>query len=251
MTTAGAGANASAALSAAIITPASFQAEGWSGWAPSADDVLWDHAPLQGKWRRVYACRLPDGRVGMLKLLRRRPFERSSALAPLRPVLARLRSSENDREWCTLQQVGHLPALAEHFPAPIGRGTLNGRDAIVVTRASVGGNITSLRQHVHQFGADQGLRDKLESIRDGMCEHHVQCNDVSMRNIAMDDEPTGEPRPVVIDGFGNNHLIPYTRVSRQLNATKLRRRFDRIMQQVERAHDAYLQGRSRPMKSAA
>ena len=211
-----------AALDGAVIGPRHFATSGWDGWEPTADAVAWTDPPRRGKRRWVHGCALPDGTLAVLKVNRRRRRPTDEG----RFARAMLRD-ENDLEQRTLRRVERIPELRRYFPRFVGRGLVNGHDAIVVTRAHVGGRILSLQDHALAGRAGSAIRRRLREICRLMAREHVLCNDVSARNVVLHEEGNGLV-PMVIDGFGDHHLIPYPTLSRRLNAIKLRRRFARI-----------------------
>ena len=138
-----------------------------------------------------------------------------------------LQRNENEGERAALRRIESNTALQPYFPKLVGFGRINEHDAIVVTRAHVDGRIVSLPDYARAGGSGPRVRRELGELCALMCRDHIVCNDIAARNIAMHGEPNS-PTPVVIDGFGDHHPIPYPTWSKRLNAAKLRRRFMRI-----------------------
>jgi hypothetical protein len=63
--------------------------------------------------------------------------------------------------------------------------------------------------------------------------NHIVCNDISDQNILVRTEKK-KLQAVVIDGFGNNHLIPYASMSARMNRRKLERKKQRVLRKIDR-----------------
>ena len=210
-----------------------FETSHWIGWEPDVDDIDWDSTHLTGSWRDALECTDQDsGEQYVLKVSKKKPLEDLFGLKPNRFFRWLIRCDENSGERRALIKLHKRRDLRHHFPTFISHGKVNGRTAIVVTKASVAGEVRSLKSHVMEHGLDERLRGQLEELCTSMCDRHIVCNDISANNITLSDQ-SGALVPMIIDGFGNNHLIPYPVFSKRLNARKLRRRFGRTIKRLD------------------
>lgn len=140
---------------------------------------------------------------------------------------------ENSREWRFLKKHSKNPKLADLLPNPLARGVVDGKKAILVQRVTWEGQQLNMTQFVQQATREQKLQLKacIDEIIDFFGRFHVVCNDINASNMMVSDK-NGTLSIVVIDGFGNNHLIPYPIFSKTLNARKVARRLNRTKQRL-------------------
>jgi hypothetical protein len=62
----------------------------------------------------------------------------------------------------------------------------------------------------------------------------VIVGDLHAGNIAYGSDSRGGPRFVLIDGFGEKHAVPFTSMSRRLNARNTRKLYARMREQLQR-----------------
>jgi hypothetical protein len=209
-----------------------FVTSNWIGWKPKVDDVCWHKAPLKGSWRYVLECANQiSGDEYVIKIAKKMPLDYLLELKPNGFLWWLIRCDENSRERRALTKLHKHPEFRNHFPALISRGNVNGHSAIVVSKSSLSSEITPIESYVEEYKFDDALRSQLEKLCAVMCDNHILCNDISLSNVVVSDK-SGTIVPVVIDGFGNNHLIPYPVISKRLNAVKLNRRFGRMFKRL-------------------
>ena len=160
-----------------------------------------------------------------------------SATQPLKKAIMHLRLyiglDENSREWRFLKKHRQNEELTHLLPMPLARGSVDGAKAILIERILWEQKQISLDAFARKARADEKaiIGRCIDNIVELFGRNHVVCNDIDERNIMVSDK-SGKLSLVVIDGFGNNHLIPYPIFSKTLNARKIARRLNRTKQRL-------------------
>ena len=108
--------------------------------------------------------------------------------------------------------------------------------ALVVEKiASHDGNIAqSLRQILSRRTLDLNEHKALNIFAKNLLEFDVRASDLTAANIVLGHRFTDNPNPpleaVLVDGYGDTHLLPVRSWSRHLNALSNHRRLHRIAQ---------------------
>ncbi|MGH8213478.1 MAG: YrbL family protein, partial [Rhodanobacteraceae bacterium] len=71
--------------------------------------------------------------------------------------------------------------------------------------------------YLREGGAPPWADAALEKLLEGLLRHNVIIGDLNGANLAWGGDSRGGPRLVVIDGFGEKSLIPFSSMSRVLN----------------------------------
>ena len=147
-----------------------------------------------------------------------------------RRVLGALRLDENSREWRALTG-SWGDEVRQFIPRAYARGGHGENSIIIVEEVTWSGNAAPLLNPPEGVDVERTI-DRLWSMAMTFADNHFVCNDLNQANVVMTDKD-GVERPVLIDGFGNNHPIPYPVFSKKLNARKIMRRTGRIVSRLE------------------
>lgn len=144
-------------------------------------------------------------------------------------LLRMLRLDENAREWRFLSRNHDRASTHRFFPRPIARGISAGLSTIIVEGVYLRGRPCDIGEYVQCASTAElnQLHRRLDELQELMVSHHMVCNDLRISNIVIRGEG-GVHCPVVIDGFGNNLLVPYPVFSKRLNGRKIERRIKRL-----------------------
>jgi hypothetical protein len=88
----------------------------------------------------------------------------------------------------------------------------------------------TLRTYVHNNGLDF-VKEYIDDLFELFADNHILFRDGNEKNILVQDLDTGL-RLIVVDGLGENNLIPYATISKKLNARKLRHKKERMIQRL-------------------
>jgi hypothetical protein len=99
-------------------------------------------------------------------------------------------------------------------------GKVRGRDrGLAPTLAAV----------VQREGFSDDLKGRVKQLRDDMIRHHVVATDISARNMVLADDELHGHRLVIVDGLGDQFLVPVNAWSPMANRWTCERRFRRAL----------------------
>lgn len=191
-------------------------------------------AVLGGAWRIVVPVRVEGDDIPYVAKVLRKPLGMKKPLKALVDIFRRIfRLDENSREWRFLVKYSRFDELAHLMPKPLAQGQVDGAKAILVERVTWQGEQLNALQFAQQATPDQKIQMGvcIDEISEKFGRHHIVCNDIAAQNLMVSNK-FGKLSLVVIDGFGNNHLIPYPIFSKTLNARKIARRLNRTKQRL-------------------
>ncbi len=182
-----------------------------------------------GSKRLIYT--MPRNSELVLKIARKKNFAKR---------LRRLfRKSANaaDAYWCRKIH-GMIPDCA-FVPRVLGFVCTDQGVALVEERIRNGDGTPALQpvEFIRRFGRLPAVRQAVEELFDFLARHHVVCNDISEQNILLRHHKH-QIQAVVVDGFGDNHLIPYPSLSSRMNRRKLERKKERVLRKLVEATPA-------------
>lgn len=91
----------------------------------------------------------------------------------------------------------------------------------------------TLADHVRRHGTSK-VRPALDRLFDQLARHHVVAKDPHVENILVRELDGGDLELVVIDGLGDNNVIPFATVSKRLNRRKLMRKKRSLLRHIAR-----------------
>lgn len=100
-------------------------------------------------------------------------------------------------------------------------------------RARNGTLAPTLSAIVGREGFGGTLRARVAELRDDMIRHHVVATDISAHNMVLADDATHGHRLVIVDGLGDQFLVPVNSWSRTANRWTCERRFERTCLRME------------------
>lgn len=83
-------------------------------------------------------------------------------------------------------------------------------------------------------GFNAAIESELERFLDGLLACNVIVGDMHAWNIVLGSDSRGGERFVLIDGFGEKHVIPVASMSRRFNARNTRKLYRRMREQLRR-----------------
>lgn len=86
---------------------------------------------------------------------------------------------------------------------------------------------------IHRFDAE--AQAALATCLEKILESDVIVSDLNLGNFVYTDADDHSPRFVLIDGIGNNNILPFKAMSRRLNQRSKRGRFAKLHARIERA----------------
>ncbi|HEY3519915.1 MAG TPA: YrbL family protein [Rhodanobacteraceae bacterium] len=86
--------------------------------------------------------------------------------------------------------------------------------------------------YLREGGAPPWADAALETLLDGLLRHNVIVGDLNGANLAWGSDSRGGPRLIVIDGFGEKSLIPFSSMSRVFNRHFILRRYRRMRRRL-------------------
>src|SRR5690606_19535888 len=92
-----------------------------------------------------------------------------------------------------------------------------------------GGLAPTLTTVVREQGLTPALRAQLDALFDSLAAAHIIVNDVSGGNIVVGSNAQGRQGMYLVDGFGNKQAVPFYAMSKQLNARRLQRKYQELL----------------------
>ena len=92
---------------------------------------------------------------------------------------------------------------------------------------------TLAARYEREGGFSDAIERDLALFLDGLLACNVIVGDLHAGNIAYGSDSRGGPRFVLIDGFGEKHAVPFTSMSRRLNARNTRKLYARMREQLQ------------------
>lgn len=83
-----------------------------------------------------------------------------------------------------------------------------------------------------ELGFSAAIERDLAAFLDGLLGCEVIIGDMHAWNIVYGSDSRGGPRFVLVDGFGEKHAIPFTSMSRRINARNTRKLYRRMREQL-------------------
>ena len=84
------------------------------------------------------------------------------------------------------------------------------------------------------YGRKSEILETIEEMFQFLADQHVVCNDISEHNILIYVKES-QLKAVLIDGYGENHIIPYPTLSKRLNRKKLARKKQQVIRKIQKA----------------
>ena len=131
-------------------------------------------------------------------------------------------------------------ARAPHVDAPIARmiGVVEtdlGLGLVSEKVTGVEGTLAPTLAAIYErSGFTPDLSTALDVFLEGLLDANVIVGDMHAWNIVYGSDSRGGPRLVMIDGFGEKHVIPLSSMSRTINRYRTRRLYRRMLAQLER-----------------
>lgn len=91
----------------------------------------------------------------------------------------------------------------------------------------------TLADYVREHGASE-IPPLLDELFENLAEHHVAAKDPHAENIVVRELGGGKLELVVIDGLGDNNVIPFATISKTLNRQKLMRKKNSLCRRILR-----------------
>lgn len=97
-----------------------------------------------------------------------------------------------------------------------------------------GGLAPTLTAVVREQGLTPALRAQLDALFDSLAAAHIIVNDVSGGNIVVGSNAQGRQGMYLVDGFGNKQAVPFYAMSKRLNARRLQRKYQELLDELQR-----------------
>ncbi len=179
----------------------------------------------KGSKRFVYQH--PQDKGLVLKVRRKKP--------PGKTLLRRLRKSEDLKEahWC--RRIHALFPGTSFVPRVFGFSRTNLGLALVEERICNTDGSRALKPSlfVRNLGNAEAVIRALTDLFRFLEAHHIVCNEISDQNILI-RKGKKTLQAILIDGFGDNHLVPYASMSARMNRRKLERKKQRVLLKINR-----------------
>jgi hypothetical protein len=179
----------------------------------------------KGSKRLVYHH--PQSKGVVLKIGRKKTLRKS--------IRRKLRAPDNIKEfyWCHRIHAAHagnpfVPKVFGFLPTNLGTALMQERIC-----NSDGSRSSRPSRFVRCRGGADRVRSAVEALFQFLAEQHIVCNDISDQNILIRTRHN-VLQAVVIDGFGENHLIPYPSMSKWLNRKKMERKKQGVLRKIDR-----------------
>jgi hypothetical protein len=95
-----------------------------------------------------------------------------------------------------------------------------------------GGLAPNLDAWVRQHGLTDDVQAALDRLLAQLLEHNVIAADLHAWNLVCEENPNGQLRLVMIDGFGEKNFIPLRSMSHRNNAARTRSKFRRMLARI-------------------
>ncbi len=148
--------------------------------------------------------------------------------------LARFDDNENDyRQFRRVERhfgtaIRCIYRIYGYVETTLGRGLVTEH-----VRNADGTTSDTLAEHVRKCGAGRVL-PALEELFDELARYHVVAKDPHVENVLVRECGGGRLELVVIDGLGDNNVIPFATLSRRLNNRKLMRKKRSLLRHIWR-----------------
>ncbi len=192
--------------------------------------------------------------VGHLRKVYQHPLERDFVVKVMREDAVEARWGAGGRWYKKLvrarQYAGYVRELKEYIAAQARFAAGNAPIARMVglaetdlglglvsekVRGTDGGLAPTLAAlYAREGGFDARIESDLERFLAGLLACNVIVGDMHAWNIVHGADSRGGPRFVLIDGFGEKHVLPRSSMSRRLNAWNTRKLFRRMREQLVR-----------------
>jgi len=97
----------------------------------------------------------------------------------------------------------------------------------------------SLRKLIHSGKFDTNAQDALRIFFDQLLNCSVVVSDLNMSNIVYGSNKDGGHHFVLIDGIGNNSLLPFKTINKWINHHSKRGRFKRLKARIQRSRSRH------------
>jgi len=136
------------------------------------------------------------------------------------------------QEYCVLR--AHHPHDELPVERPVALVDTNFGLGLVVeaVRDSDGNLARTILNVVKEAGFTPSVREKLDEFRDELLRFDTVIGEMNAGNLVIDEK---RDRIVLIDGIGENAAIPVNYYSRRLRHRTINRRFDRMIESLQRA----------------
>lgn len=133
--------------------------------------------------------------------------------------------------WCQRLHAHHPDC--KHVPKVFGLICTDRGPALIEERISNVDGSPALRplHYLQRHGRVEEVVEAIDILFHFLMDHHVVCNDISEQNLLI-RQGRHQLHAVLIDGYGENHLIPYPTLSKRLNRRKLMRKKARILHRL-------------------
>jgi len=188
-----------------------------------------------GTRRRIFSH--PDSADKVIKVFwddqlpaKRRAMRKSRWFKSVR----RFDDNENDyREFRRVKRrfgkaIRSIYGIYGYVDTPLGRGLV-----VEHVRNADGTTSETLADYVRKHGSSRIL-PALDRLFDELAKYHVVAKDPHVENILVRELEGGDLELVVIDGLGDNNVIPFATVSKVLNRNKLMRKKQSLIRHVTR-----------------
>ena len=192
--------------------------------------------------------------VGHLRKVYQHPFEPDFVVKVMREDAVEARWGAGGRWYKKLvrarQYAGYVRELKEYIAAQARFAAGNAPIARMVGLAETDLGLGLVSEKVRaadgslaptlaaRYGREGGFSADLErglaQFLDGLLACNVIVGDMHAWNIVHGVDSRGGPRFVLIDGFGEKHVLPRSSMSRRLNAWNTRKLFRRMREQLVR-----------------
>jgi len=105
-------------------------------------------------------------------------------------------------------------------------------EKVIAPDGGLAPTLASLYERERGFSAS--IDRELARFLDGLLACNVIVGDMHAWNIVFGSDTRGSERFLLVDGFGEKHLIPITSMSRRFNAHNTRKLYRRMREQVSR-----------------
>jgi hypothetical protein len=188
-----------------------------------------------GTRRRIY--RHPDSADKVIKVFwedqipaKRRALRRDRWFKSLR----RFDDNENDyQEYRRVINrfgvaVSNIYAIYGYVDTTLGRGLVAEH-----VRNADGTTSENLGDYVRKHGCSEMI-PLVEDLFENLAKYHVVAKDPHVENIVVRELKDGRQELVVIDGLGDNNVIPFATISKALNRKKLMRKKNSVLRHIRR-----------------
>lgn len=117
-----------------------------------------------------------------------------------------------------------------------------GLGLVIVAVKSADGNLAPpLAQLIRENTFDADARKALDFTLEGLLKSNVIISDLNLGNLVYVEKKNKPSYFVLIDGIGNNALLPFKAMSQTMNRRSKLKRFERLRRRIIRAEHEYQQ----------